>query len=91
MITGNRQSQQTIFVLILNQWIVKKEKEYFYSQFYLNIYIGWVSDCCLMPNEQFFRYFMERTSYIRWDDHDVCFVIDQHADLDFYSASSMKR
>ena len=40
MITGNRQSQQTIFVLILNQWIVKKEKEYFYSQFYLNIYIG---------------------------------------------------
>ena len=28
----------------------------------------WVSDCCLMPNEQFFSYIMARTSYwyIRW-------------------------
>ena len=32
-----------------------------------------------------------RTSYIRRDDNDVCFVIDQHAQLDFCSASSLKR
>ena len=26
-----------------------------------------------------------------WDDNDVCFVLDQHAELDFNSASSMKQ
>jgi hypothetical protein len=26
----------------------------------------WVSDCCSMPNEQFFSYIMERTCYMRW-------------------------
>ena len=26
-----------------------------------------------------------------WDDNDVCFVLDQHAYLDFYSASSLKQ
>jgi len=32
-----------------------------------------------MPNGQFFRYTMARTIYIRRDDGDVCFVLDQHA------------
>ena len=27
-----------------------------------------VSNCCLMPNEQFFRYMMARTSYIRYHE-----------------------
>ena len=27
----------------------------------------------------------------QWDDGDVCFVQDQHADLDFFSASSQKQ
>jgi len=44
-----------------------------------------------MPNEQFFIYIMMRTSYIRWDDKDVHFVIEQHAQLDFCSASSLKQ
>jgi hypothetical protein len=26
-----------------------------------------------------------------WDDNDVCFVLDQHAYLDLYSASSLKQ
>jgi hypothetical protein len=26
-----------------------------------------------------------------WDDDDVRFVLEQHADLDFYSASSLKQ
>jgi hypothetical protein len=26
--------------------------------------IKWVSDCCLMPKEQFFIFIIERTSYI---------------------------
>jgi len=28
---------------------------------------------------------------IEWDDDEVRFVLDQHADLDFYSASSLKQ
>ena len=35
-------------------------------------------------------YIMARTSYIELDD-DVCFVLDQHAKFDFYSASSLKQ
>jgi len=35
-----------------------------------------VSDCCLKSNEQYFSYIMVITSYIWWDDDDVCFVQD---------------
>ena len=28
---------------------------------------------------------------VEWDDEEVCFVLDQHAELDFYSASSLKQ
>ena len=28
---------------------------------------------------------------LQWDDDDVRFVLDQHAHLDFYSASSLKQ
>ena len=41
--------------------------------------------------EQFFSYIMARTSYIQWNDDDVRFVLDQHAELDFYSASSLNQ
>jgi hypothetical protein len=41
---------------------------------------GGVSDCCLTQ-------LTARTSYIRSDDDDVGFVLDQCTDLDFYSAS----
>jgi hypothetical protein len=42
-----------------------------------------------MPSEQMFSYVM---SYIRWDDDDdVRLVLDQHAQLNFYSASSLKQ
>jgi len=27
----------------------------------------------------------------QWYDDEVCFVLDQHAELDFYSASSLKQ
>ena len=27
----------------------------------------------------------------QWDDDEVCFVLDQNAGLDFYSASSLKQ
>ena len=45
-----------------------------------------------MPIQQFVSYIMARTIYFQWDDDDeVCFVLDQHAALDFYSASSLKQ
>jgi len=28
-------------------------------------------------------------SFCQWDDDEVLFVLDQHAELDFYSASSL--
>jgi hypothetical protein len=53
--------------------------------------IKWVSDRCLMSKEQFLSYIMMRTRYIWWEDNDVLFVLDQHAEFDFYSASSLKQ
>ena len=47
-----------------------------------------------MPIQQFFSYqgisLGEQVNF-QWDDDEVCFVLDQHADLDFYSASSLKQ
>ena len=34
---------------------------------------------------------MASTSYTHWNDDDVCFVLGQHAELDLYSASSLKQ
>ena len=36
--------------------------------------------------QQFFSYIN-----FQWDDDEVRFVLDQHAELDFYSASSLKQ
>jgi hypothetical protein len=44
----------------------------------------WVRDCYLPANDQFFSYMMARTSYIRGDDDDACFVLDLHALLNLY-------
>jgi hypothetical protein len=42
-------------------------------------------------NSQFSNYIMARTSNFKWNDDEVRFVLDQHAELDFYSASSLKQ
>jgi len=34
---------------------------------------------------------MARTRYFQWDDNVVHFVLDQHANLDYFSASSLKQ
>ena len=44
-----------------------------------------------MTIQQFFNYIMARTSYFQWDVDEVRFVLDQYAELDFYSASSLKQ
>ena len=45
----------------------------------------------LLQMSNIFSYFMVRTSYIHRNDDDVSFVQDQHAELDFYNASSLKK
>ena len=45
-----------------------------------------MSDCCLTPTQQF--------SAISWREQvndEIRFDLDQHAELDFYSASSLKQ
>ena len=37
------------------------------------------------------RLAMERTSYIRWNCNGVRFILDQHTELYFYSAGSLKQ
>ena len=44
-----------------------------------------------MPIQQFYSYIMARTGKFQRDDDKVHFVLDQHAELDFYSASSLKQ
>ena len=53
-----------------------------------------MSDSCLTQIQQFFSYIMARTSYfskLQWDCDEVRFVLDQHAELDFYRANSLKQ
>jgi hypothetical protein len=58
------------------------------STFYTSCY-QWVSDCCL--TQQFSAISWQEQVNFQWDDDDVCFVLDQHAELYVYSASSLKR
>jgi hypothetical protein len=51
-----------------------------------------MSDDCLTLNEQFLQvYHGENKLHFNVMMYDVRFVLDQHADLDFYSASSLKQ
>ena len=56
--------------------------------------ISTISDCCLMPIQQLFSYkciSCRELVNFQSDDDEVCFALDQHTDLDFYSASSLKQ
>ena len=69
-------------------WLVQRPYAYVLG---LSCVSEWVSDYCLTPTQQFVSYIMVRTSYFQWNDDDIRFVLDQHAELDFYSASSLKQ
>ena len=64
-----------------------------HSIYYLTIkwVSEWVSDCCLMPTQQFSAISWQEQVNFQWGDDEVFFVLDQHALLDFYSASSLKQ
>jgi len=51
--------------------------------------IEWVSDCCLTPTFSAISW-REQVNF-QWDDGEIHFVLDQPAELDFYSASSLKQ
>jgi hypothetical protein len=44
-----------------------------------------------MPIQQFSAISWREQVNFQWDDDEVHFVLDQHAELDFYSASSLKQ
>ena len=49
----------------------------------------WASDCCLTI-QQFPAISWREQVNFQWDDDEVRSVLDQHAELDFYSFSSLK-
>jgi hypothetical protein len=59
-------------------------KQMFSSKIFTYLLREWVSDCCLMPTQQFFSAisWQEQVNF-QWDDDDICFVLDQHAELGF--------
>ena len=50
-----------------------------------------MSACCLTPIQQFSAILSRERVNFQLDDDEVHFVLDQHAELDFYSASSLKQ
>jgi hypothetical protein len=50
-----------------------------------------VSDCCLMPTQQFSAISWQEQVNFQWDDDEVHFILDQHVELDFYIACSLKQ
>jgi hypothetical protein len=55
----------------------------------LNRLIEWASGCCLTI-QQFPAISWREQVNFQWDDDEVRSVLDQHAEFDFYSASSLK-
>ena len=50
-----------------------------------------MSDCYLTPSQSFFSTPWREQVNFQWDDGGVRFVLDQHAELDFYSTNSLKQ
>jgi hypothetical protein len=53
--------------------------------------IQWVRDFCLRQFSNFSPISWREQVNVQWDDDEVRFVLDQHAELDLYSASSLKQ
>jgi hypothetical protein len=70
---------------------MKSKKHHFLQYIIFRVSVKGVSDCCLTPTHQFFSYIMAKKVNFQWDDDEVLFVIDQHAYLDFYSASCLEQ
>jgi hypothetical protein len=62
---------------------------------YLYIVLHWgselVSGCCLKPTQHFSAISWREQVNFQWNDDEFRFVLDQHAELDIHSASSLKQ
>ena len=58
------------------------------------MYEEWVSEWVIVVYRQFSNFsaisWREQVNF-QWDDDEVHFVLDKHAELDFYSARSLKQ
>ena len=50
-----------------------------------------MSDCCLVQFSNSSAMSWREQVNFQWDDDEVHFLLDQHAELDFYRASSLKQ
>ena len=59
----------------------------------LRIHLIWLSEwvSVLRQFSNFSAISWREQVNFQWGDDDVCFVLDQHAELDFYIVSSMKQ
>jgi hypothetical protein len=55
----------------------------FFSKTHMSRTLEWVSDCCLTPIQQFSAISWREQVNFQWDDDEVRFVLDQHAELVF--------
>jgi hypothetical protein len=54
-------------------------------------WVHWMNDCCLIPIQQISAISWREQVNFQWDDDEVCFVLDQHVEMNLYSASSLKQ
>jgi hypothetical protein len=59
------------------------------SSIKIDFKIGWASDCCVTPIQQFLAISWREQVNCQWDDDEV--RLDQHAEFGFYSASLLKQ
>ena len=73
------------------QWtIIIDHARTIYITFYTSSFFNeWVRNISLTTDVILLRYIKARTSYIRWNENDDRFVIDRHAELGLYGASSL--
>ena len=55
------------------------------------MFIKWLSEWLLFSTQQFSAMSWQEQVNFQWNTNEVCFALDQHAQLDFYSASSLKQ
>ena len=84
----------------------KFQEKWLRNRFFVSLLINRsidLIDCCLKQNVHHFSYTLKNKSYtcnckwrreqvnLQWDDDEVRFFLDQHAELDFYIASSFNQ
>ena len=85
-----------LFMSYKQVWLSKPswqcQKDSGYITWYRKQFIERASDYCLTPNKSFSATSWREQVIVWWDDgNDVRFVLDQHAELDVYRTSPLKK